>query len=181
MTDEPEFDFPEGFFDHLTPQDFHRETSARHVAVIDEQPFDKFVESSLDALRLAYHASDGQPNPVAVLISKDGRRIFAPDDDETLGQYIDRLAREARKYEAHTLFTAWLTEGGTYDGDTQHEVGTDEGLEQVENMQEVLYWYAQHKRTIRHGIMALDQGNTGDVHEAPGQHAAHVYRQILGG
>lgn len=178
MTDDQ---IPEGFFDHLSPQDFVRETSARHVAVVDEQPFDTFVDNSLEALRLAFHAADGMPNPVAVLISRDGRRIFAPDDDETLGQYIDRLSREAKKYKAHTLFTAWLTEGGTYEGDTQHDVGSDEGIEQVTDLQQVLYWYAQHKRVIRHGIMTIEGGDTRDVIEAPGQHAAHVYRQILGG
>lgn len=174
-------DIPDGFWNDLTPQDFERPTSARHaVDVKEHQPFNKFVEASLDALRLAFHAADGQPNPVAILISDHGRLIFAPDDDETLGQYIDRLTREAKGFYAHTLFTAWLTEGGTYEGDTQHDLGSSEGLEEVSEMREVIYWYAQRKRKIRHGIMMIEAGDTGDIVEAPAEHAAHVYRQILG-
>lgn len=183
MTDSNEF--PEGFFDHLSPDDFVRESSARQVAVLDDIPFDDFVERSLESLRFAYYAADGNPNPVAILVGPDGRRIFSPDDDETLGQYLDRLGREARKHKSTRLFTAWLTEGGTYEGEDQHDIGSQDGLALVgeENMKIVLYWYAQNKRKpkqIRHGLITIEAGDLGDCVEADGDHAAPVYRQILG-
>lgn len=183
MTD---YNLPEGFFSHLSPADFDRDSSARHVAVLDQVPFDDFVEANLESLRFAYHAADGNPNPVAIMMCLDGRRIFTPDDDETLGQYIDRLSREAKRHGAIRLFTAWLTEGGTYEGD-EATVDSPEALAAAEAsgaMQIVLYWFAQDGRrnpAIRHGIMAIDSGNTGPVHEAAGEHAAPVYRSILGG
>lgn len=183
MTDD---DLPEGFFSHITPDDFARETSARHVALLDQVPFDDFVEASLESLRFAYHAADGNPNPVAVMVCPDGRRIFTPDDDETLGQYIDRLGREAKQHNAGRLFTAWLTEGGTYEGD-EYDVDSPEAMAAAEAsgaVQIVLYWFAQDGRrnpVIRHGIMAIDSGNTGPVHEGAAEHAAPVYKGILGG
>jgi hypothetical protein len=183
MTDD---NLPEGFFSHLSPADFDRDTSARHVAVLEQVPFNHFVEASLESLRFAYHAADGNPNPVAIMVCPDGRRMFTPDDDETLGQYIDRLGREARQHGAIRLFTAWLTEGGTYEG-SEHTVDSPEAMAAAEAsgaMRPVLYWFAQdglRNPVIRHGIMAIDSGNTGSVHEAAGEHAAPVYRSILGG
>lgn len=169
-----------GIFEHLTPQDFMR-SSARHVAVWDQQSFEEFVNACLDMVRFAFHASDGSPDPVALLIGTDGRRLYAPDEDETLGQYLDRLSREAKEYGAHSLFTMWLTKGGTYESDHFSRIDSDENLAKVQGgLKPVIYWYAQYGQAVRHGIMTIVDGDTGDVFEAPAEHAAPVYRAVLG-
>lgn len=176
----------DGIFEHVTPEDFLRVSSARHVATMQQQSFDDFVTSSLETTRFAYHAADGDLCPVALLVGPGGRRIYAPDDDETLGQYLKRLHREARQHATHTLFTVWLTQGGTYKGDVPERVNGPEALQHAEKanggLQQVIYWYAQSYSEIRHGIITIDdQGNTGEVIEAPDHTASHLYKEILGG
>ena len=182
MSDNDDFD---GVFDNLSPNDFDR-TSARHVAVLKPQTFKEFVTAGLETLRYAYHAADGLPNPVAVMVGPAGRRLYTPDDDENLGQYIARLGREARTHQVTRLFTAWLTEGGFCQGtaDSQRAADSTEMLDSVRDagaMQEVLYWYAQDGKEIQHGIMLVSEDQTGDVVGGASEHASPLYRSILSG
>lgn len=178
MSDDFEVD---GIFDNIKPDDFHRSTSARHVAVMDVRPkLDAFVAQSLDGLRMCFLAADGQPNPVAVMYMKDKtKRMFSPDDDENLGQYINRLHREANQHGASAVFTSVLTVGGLYEGDDEGTIDSDEAVAKIEPTP-CLYWFAQMGTAVRHGIMAIEDGVAGEVFEAPAEHASPLYRTILG-
>lgn len=186
MDDENEFDLT-GIFNDLTPQDFDRSNSARHVALLERQNFEEFVTNSLEALRLAFHAADGKPNPVAVLMGSDGRRIYTPDDDESVGDFLDRLSREAKEQQTHTLFIAMLTVGGTYQAPSTDGWTTLDDADAVKRSAEtgsglrpVLVWYAQYGKAVRQGIMMTEDGNTGDVFESPGEFGPAAFRAILG-
>lgn len=183
MTDEFE-----GIFDDLSPEDFNRESSARSIKTVKKpKSFDDFVQHWLDATRLAFHAADGRMDPTAVMMDSNSRRIiFSPDDDETLGQYIDRLQREARTLGATWFFTTVLTQGGTYQTDEGRIIGDPEALEEAREqdaLKPCIYWYAERRDgandEIRHGIIGIDAGDTGEVFEAPSEHASPIYRKVL--
>lgn len=171
-----------GIFDHLNPDDFGHETSA-----LDEtrppRKFQTFVDNSLNALRVAFAASDGNLNPVAVLASSTVQRMFGPNDDESLADYIVRLANEARIIGAHWVFISTRTEGALveveYDGTTPLN-----GINNIDDMtavqeqgldEEMVYYYAvqvtNDEVTRRQGLLPITASNSlGEIREgAPEQ------------
>lgn len=179
-----------GIFDHLNPDDFVRETSA-----VDEVPrvnvgvekFNQFVDEQLRAVRFAYLASDGQINPIAVVASPTVQRMFAPDDDETLGQYLQRLHREANLIGARWLFISKQTLVGSQEtpASQMKDVNDPESVGDESALTEGVYWYAERRegdeRHHRHGIIPELAGRNvlGEMTEGPQEQTVPMFAKIL--
>lgn len=175
-----------GIFDHLNPSDFERATSA----VVEEEPslatFDAFIDAQIRAIRYAFAASDGDLNPLTTVSSASIERVYAADDDETLGQYIERVAREARAILATRMFTFKRTIVGTFDDDEQHVSDSKEAMQRALDAgttREAVYWYAEDSATnsVRHGYITIEGIATlGEVFEGQPQRN-QLFGRVLGG
>lgn len=149
-----------GIFDDLTPEDFALEEKRGIVA------FDRFVKENIAAIRMAYLASEGQVNPVAVLASPENEWTFVPTDDENLGEYIERLREAAKTLKATWFFISRKTKVGSYAADASNGIpdiadrevvkaARDQGI-----LSEGIFYYAERYedgvRDCRHGMMRAD-------------------------
>lgn len=185
-----EFD---GIFDNATVEDFMRETSARsEVKMRNEglEAFNTFVEDQLRAVRTAWIAAETYMQPLAIVANQDKQRIFIPDDDETLGQFVERMHREAKKMKAIWTFIAKRTmvarvadgldddDTDVTDSDKWQEI-LDAGLAQLG-----VIWYAERRegktRMHRHGQMVDDNGALDDPIEGAPQQTIPLFAKILG-
>lgn len=175
-----------GIFDRLSPSDFDRPTSAVVEDEVRETNFDDFVESQFRAIRYAFAASSGDLDPLATISSKTIERVFAADDDETLGAYIDRIAREASTIGANRVFIFRKTVVGKFIADKPLTTDSTEAMQKALDAgetQEAVYWYAQDRETntTRHGFIAIEgMAALGEVFEAPPQ-TNIGFSRILGG
>lgn len=97
----------EGIFEHLTPDDFARDTSAVEQdenRVNGLEAFNAFVDEQIRMLRTAYIAASGDLDPIAIIASPTVQRMFTPDDDESNQAWVDRVAHEARLIRANWTF-----------------------------------------------------------------------------
>lgn len=179
-----------GIFDHLSPDDFNLETSA-----VDENPgvyrgphaFSTFVDQQLRAVRLAFAAADGEINPVAVLVSPTVERVFAPDDDETLGQYLDRLSNEARTVGATWFFISKKTVAGVFSSNEHPDVNSPEAMQAAidEGTAKLnVLWYAERRegdeRHHRHGLLEIVGNKLGQMYEGPAEQGLTAFERVLG-
>lgn len=147
----------DGIFDHLRPEDFAITTTAslsKDGAFTPEQ-FSEFVEEQLHAVRWGFVVSDGQIIPVGVLASPTVQRVFVPDDDETLGDFLQRIKREADLIGAQWFFFAMESQSKTFkasdlDVDPENPPAPDSAEMQAalraaggEGVVEVIMWYAE--------------------------------------
>lgn len=91
-----------GIFDDIKPEDFFGSSasSAAHV----EETYDKFVSRMVETTRTAYLAAAGQMDSLAFLSGGGTEWMYVPDDEETLGEYLERLRQEAKRLNATRLF-----------------------------------------------------------------------------
>jgi hypothetical protein len=173
-----------GIFDHLTPDDFSRETSAFH----EEQGsfkgaanFSAWVNGQLKTLRVAFAGADGHLNPVAVLTSPTVTRSFIPDDDETLGDFLKRLGREARTIGATWFFLAKKAFVGTMETTEPPDVSDPEAVLRLADEGKLklgVLWYAERRegdeRHQRTGFLTIVENRLGESVEgdAPQSFAA---------
>jgi hypothetical protein len=179
-----------GIFDHLTPADFEITSSAVAEAPNGDRSFDDFVDDQLRALRYAFAAATGQVDPLCTLASPNVERVFAPDDDETLGQYIKRLNREARNLAADWVFIFQRTIVGEWVGPADEAPSPDsnsamELARANDAIREGVYWHAEDRSgdspVRRHGYVAISSDNQlGDVFEANPAQATSPFAWVLG-
>lgn len=190
MTDEFE-----GIFDDATIADFLRETSARDE-VSREDPdgyaFSQFVDEQLRAVRTAWIAAETFMQPLAIVATRSKQRIFIPDDDETLGQFVDRMHREAVKMKAVWTFCAVRTQvadlGDATDDEQDIDVGDSNAIEEAMAaglLRLGVVWYAERRdkkvRQWRHGQMADEDGTLGELIEGAANQDNELFAKILGG
>lgn len=162
MTDDT---FITGIFDGLNPADFGRSDTTAIFEV--EQPhhgpraFDRFVEEMQRAVRFAFTGSEGQVNPVAVLANATTQRTFTPTDEETMGEYLDRLHDEATRMEADWVFVQRTTQVGTatVSPSQMHDITDTSMISRAQGegaLRDGVLWYAAQRAAIgikrRHGI-----------------------------
>lgn len=187
-------------FDHLTPADFLRETSARN-----EQPtpqplrnlglnrgpigFDLFVDLWLTQCR-ERAATEDDFAPFAVLSSPEAERYFEGEDDELPADFARRLQREASQMGAAWLFVAMVAPARAIhrDDESPDEIGDD-----VASIEKALIdgqldlcvcWSSafseDNVHRTRAGIMYLDdEGQIGQEIEAPLNPATDPFREVL--
>lgn len=148
-----------GIFDDLNPNDFHGVTSWPH----SYDSFDEFVDFEIMSTRKAWLASDGQINPVAVLATEDRIWLYAPDDDESVQEYFDRLKGEAERVQASWLYIAKQTNVGIR---SDQELGVLMDVADVEDEDlddGVLYYAAEREKHTKIGIMRAYGNRLGEV------------------
>ena len=197
MTDDHR-EIPQGVFEHLTPEDFSRESSSMDDSAHHSQgadAFNAFTEEQIRMVRAAYIAAERQQlNPIAILVSPSVQRVFTPYDEETLGGFVDRVSRDAKAIGAMWTFVAKKTLVGVASlGSAERETG---GATDVDDPAEVaaamaagilgvgVLWYAERsegdERHHRAGTMADTGGRLGEMTEGPSTQAIPLFAQILG-
>ena len=135
-----------GIFDQLTPEDFVLASTAiasMPGCYAGPDVLDGFLEHQLNAVRLAFAMSDGWLTSTAVLAGHDGLRTFVADDDETLGDFVARVRREATRMQAHWCFLA-----------TQTLMGPGAGAEDGDTGQEAVRWHLSSTEPETAGALA---------------------------
>jgi hypothetical protein len=188
-----------GIFDNATVLDFTKTKSSAFSELfypdaqypngqVGVEAFNAFVAEQLRATGYAFHASDGQINPIGVLGNETMRRAFSPDDDEILGQYLQRLGREARAMQATWFFISQITPTGWFaEQESQPEATSAEAVAAAGGasaMTNNIYWYAERReddQEHRHGIIEILPSNRlGRAMEAISQ-SMTIYGQVLSG
>ena len=201
MPDTPPDDLT-GIFDDLSPIDFIA-TSVVARSPRHDDDFDHFVERQLHAVRYAFAAADGAINPIATLGTDTAEHMFTPEDDESLGQYVWRLRRQARIFGATTLFIFKKTKVGLLPQDDAVVKALEDGaltewarsqglaVDDPEAMRAALelgtqvdavYWYAVQigaDPRRRHGYITITDKQLGPLVEAEATQAVGAFDRIL--
>lgn len=183
----------EGIFENATVADFERSTSAKiELAQAGQgvEAFDRFVDEQLRAVRMAWIAAETYMQPLVLLANGKQQRVFTADDDETLGQFVQRMHREAVAMEATWVFVAKRTMVANlghaleveHDTDVndrdEYEKAVAAGLVRLGAM-----WYAERRegdeRDHRHGQMQDEEGTLGEMHEGARNQGIPLFASIL--
>lgn len=183
----------DGIFNDATVADFMRETSARVEMAqtghgVDD--FNRFVDEQLRAVRMAWIAAETYMQPLAVIANGSQERIFIPDDDETMGQFVERMHREATAMEATWAFVAKRSMvaslGSAVDVDQDIDVTDPEEWEKAiaDGIVRLgVVWYAERRegdeRHHRHGQMQDEDGTLGATREGAQNQAIPLFASIL--
>ena len=182
-----------GVFDDATVADFIRATSARsEVARTNKgaEAFNQFVEEQLRAVRTAWIAAETYMQPLAIVANHDTQRIFIPDDDETLRQFVERMRREAKVMGAIWTFVAKRTMvanlGAAAASERDFDVSDPEEYEKAVAAGIVrlgVVWYAERREGTqqqkRHGQMQDESGTLGEPYEGARNQGLPLFSEIL--
>lgn len=182
-----------GIFDDLTPDDFLLATSAVGGGEITRNTapaFDEFVDEQLRMIATAWIAAETWIQPLAVIADHSKQRMFVPEEDETLGQFVDRVHREAKAMGAIWTFVSKRTQVASIMSAENFDVenASQEAWDEAQAAGKVrlgLVWYAERvdgpMPRHRHGQM-WDEGN---VLSAPKEGASDqripLFEKILNG
>lgn len=179
-----------GIFDNMEPWDFLETASAEMVSASAEpnqgaERFNKFVDLNIEVVRTGWLAADGQINPVAVLAGPHAQWTFVPTDDETMGDYMERLRKEASQLGATWLFISRRTMVGTLPGD--HDTGDQNAVREALETGRVrlgVFYYAERREgdevQVRHGMMQAMGNHLGAPIEGPTEQTTSFFAGILG-
>lgn len=184
----------EGIFDDLTPEMFALETSAVLEVTgqfTGREAFDAAVDDQIRNVRSAFATSGGKVNPLAVLFNATTQRNFTPDRDENLGQFLERLQREARVMKAHWMFIAKESVFQTYDHEEGEEVpdpSSKNALSRAnaagKGLRAGILWYAEYREGDggrRLGTMAATGNRITETTEGDEEQRIAVFSLILDG
>jgi hypothetical protein len=186
MSEDNEFnDEFAGIFDNLKPEDFH--PFKGRIA------FDEFVTQNIEITRRSWLAADGHINPLAVLATAAEQWTYAPTDDETLGEYVDRLRAEAKRLGATWLYLSRKTLVGNYKASQGEQIPDASDPEAVQAaiesgmlMEGVFYYAERHEEDsepdYRLGVMKPEEENRlgAPVEGNPHHQSATFFKGILG-
>lgn len=184
----------EGIFEDATVADFIRTTSARlettRTGGQGLEAFNRFVDEQLRAVRMAWIAAETYMQPLVLLTNDTQQRVFSPDDDETLRQFIERMHREAIAMEATWVFIAKRTMVGNIGDaiDTEHDVDVSDTEEWEKAVAAGVVrlgvvWYAERRegaeRHHRHGQMQDENGTLGEMREGARNQGIPLFAAVL--
>lgn len=171
-----------GIFDDLNPEDFARETSAVASAEYDDirqgrEEYLAFVDANLHHIRSAYDEDPDNFDPIGILHTPEGKRVFLPDDDETNEMFMLRLQREATEFQATWFFIGMIAPAAVC-------ADRDEAVGGNFVMQDSLCWYAEAREprfnNVRQGIIVIHKDKTsGDLLEGDPEGASYLFRMVL--
>lgn len=184
----------EGIFDDATVEDFMRDTSAKVVTESQAgglDAFDRFIDEQLRAVRMAWLAAETYMQPLALLCNAREQRVFTPDDDESLRQFVDRLHREAVAMEATWTFVAKRSMvanlGPALETDDDVDVSDPDEWEKAVAAGVIrlgVVWYGERvdgtERLFRHGQMQDEEGTLGEMREGSRNQSIPLFAAILG-
>lgn len=177
----------DGIFNEATIEDFILETTATHHEPRSTTDFDTFVTDNHRGLRRAYVASETNYQPIAVLVNADSEHIFTPDDEESLGEWMARLNREAKRLDAIWTFVAKKTLVGSDPAEKLHDANDPEYVEDAiaRGILGVgVLWYAEEiladgSHRHRSGIMRETSGRLDASIESPSNQPVPIFNTIL--
>lgn len=162
----------EGFFDDLTPEHFHQDSSSFVEMSRPNETFDAFVGEQVRATQIAYATAEGSMAPVAALVNAETLRMFVPQDEETLGDYLQRLHTESLDMDARWFYLARATQVASHlvrpedlHDATQGEVV--EGAKEANVLVDGLIWYAEARGEAPEKRMGIFYDNNDGVLERP--------------
>lgn len=185
MDDKFEFDDDEfsGIFDNLNPNDFSgvASTPVRYEA------FEDFVDHNVRSVRVAFLAVDGnQLNPIAILQTEDTEWMYAPEDDETMGEYLERLRGEARRLNAIRFFISRTTKVGVLPADVDVDAAdpvTAQDMLAKDKLTDGVLFFAMERagNTIAttHGIMVAYANRLGEAQRGDDDQTVALFARIL--
>jgi hypothetical protein len=175
-----------GIFDHLTPEDFLAVSS---TAVVEEprpiRSFDEFVDDNVRSIRFAWASAEGGIFPLAILSGSDVERMFAGYDDETLGEFLRRIATEAKNMRAGWFFFFKKTIISTRPAEDEVvDVDDPEAIKEAMdagNVIEAIYWYAEDRpASIRkHGYIAIVDDTLAERHDGDDRQIVSMFTKVL--
>lgn len=185
-----------GIFDNISPADFIlTKTTAIFETPRTTQPvdaFSSFVEEQKRTLTTAFMASEGHLQPIAVLANSDTQRVFTPDDEENVAEFIKRLNREARQMAAVWTFYAQTTLVRSQQVDPDSDAvnidpnDPDDVALAMEKGELVpgVFWYSERRegdeQHRRQGVMAEEgPGKLGPPSEASPLQSVGIFSLIL--
>lgn len=175
-----------GIFDDIKPEDFF----GAAVGAAHAETFGGFVDRMIGTVRTAYLAAAGQMDSLAILASGTREWSYVPTDEETLGDYLERLRVEAERLGATRLFVIRRTlvgaqeisskEGDAFD--VGHAQKIAEAIEDGRMVPGVFYYAScsEGGRENRYGIMRASNGRLGDPVESDAQQTVAHFDTILG-
>lgn len=175
-----------GIFDDLDPSHFLGLTTLDSFTDnVGQEKFEQFCTNMIDAARLAFLASDGDEiNHIAVLVNPTKAVAYVGDDEETMGQYMDRLTAEAERLKATWFFMCHFTQVGTAPLDPDR-VGTDVNVGAGDaKLNRGAYFYARRKEDEDQTFqaVAVAYGNRlGEIHLGSSEQPAGNFAQVLDG
>lgn len=174
-----------GIFDDLDPSHFlGQATLDSYVENVGAEKFDVFWMNMIDATRLAFLASDGDEiNHIAVLANAEKAVAFVGDDEEDMGQYMDRLTGEADRLKATWFFMCHFTQVGTA------ALGEDEpddvSLVDGKDLSRGAFLYGRRKEgdedQIQMGIAMVYGNRLGELTSGAAPQPAKHFAQVLDG
>jgi len=175
-----------GIFDELEPDDFAGLFSTDvQTPNVGEDAFAEFVERHIESTRFAFLAADGEINPIAVLANATTCWLHTPEDHESLGDYLTRLAKEARRVEATWFFFVRKTKVGLGDDTTENMFDPKMLKKAKKNGQMVdgVFYYASRHEGVdqenRRGIMRAHGNRLGELVEGAPEQEVPVFDEIL--
>lgn len=189
-----EFEYA-GVFDDATMADFTRETSAKTEVLrknMGHEAFTAFVDEQIRTIRTAWIASETYMQPIAIVANHEKQRIFTPDEDETLRQFIARMHREAVAMDAIWTFVAkrnMVASLGASSPDDEYSVDVSDPEQWQQAIADGLVrlgvvWYAERRedgnRERRHGQMQDEEGTLGRLREGAPNQNMPLFTEILG-
>lgn len=199
MTDHDEHDEHDEiaeFFDNLSVADFLEDRAGAMRFALDSIPsgldFDKFFAGNIHTVRISYLAANGMINPIAMLCNGTSMYAYRPTNTEDMGEYVKRLASEARELRAKWLFISRKGAVATtrVSADEMPEIDSTTALSQARaagGVHEGVVYYAERfedgEKDIRFGMMQEDEGwQLGDpIAGSPAHQAYPLFANILPG
>ncbi len=161
MTDHFDHDDLTDIFEDLKPEDFIQSEStavgivalaSQDAEFVGAEAFARFIARSLNDVRVAYAASAGDINPIAILATATTQYLFVPDEDDSLGSWADRLRREAATLGATWVFITRKTMVGTSDQPADTQVGSqkayDLAIERGDDLRPGMLFYVQRREGL---------------------------------
>lgn len=140
------------FFADLTPDQFTANTSFFVRPLPAGTCFDGFLSEHLQVTRIAFASCDGGIFPIAALGTGKNVYYFKAEDNETLGEFIERVSTFARVHQSRWCYI-FKRASASYQGEERSG----------------LYWMAGHRKGTavyyRHGYFEIEGQTLGSCIE----------------
>lgn len=175
----------DGIFDGLTIEDFMRsprgDLTLRHS---QPETFEEFCHRHTNMLQMIFTASEGEFSGMAILAQLGAKptleRLFLPQEEESVGNFVNRLTAEVKEMGANTLFYVMCTQVKVQYLTPDEVSESDLAVDRMDNGEEALMWYCEYDGTRRIGAMFIDDHGAGITRTVETSQHASILERILG-
>lgn len=153
----------DGIFDNLSISDFMRsargDLTLRHPSPED---FNQFLRRHANMLQAIFTASRGELQAFAILATISNEptleRLYLPVEEECVGDYVARLAKEARETDVNALFFTMRTMVKESYATAEEVAAADARVSEMSgHTEESMFWFCQYGNERRVGAMMIDE------------------------